>query len=143
MKTIRTFLIFLIIGASSHRVALGAPFELSFTPSASEASGLVTGYSAWWQATNAADANQWTWIGSCNAGQTNILFDSTNMPNGVWMTATASSEMLQSYYAEPILFDTNDYPVAITATNAPVQPVRPLAPKFLLIRRRLQPSTTN
>ena len=114
-----------------------AQFELTFSRSTSETNGLVASYAMWIQATNATDSNRWQWIGQCKAGQTNIVFDSTNLVAGgsvintCWVTATANdSNSVQSAYATPILFDTNNYPVVVTNV-----PPRLIPPTLLSIQR--------
>jgi len=116
MKLLKIISILLLAPACYAR-----PFNLNFTPSVSESvPGFVQTYSMWAQPTNEIYPNSVAWKSQCNVGFTAIPFDSTNLPsNPCWITATANgSNNVQSPFAVPILFDTNDYPM-IVITNAP------------------------
>lgn len=107
----KTIALILFLATACH----AGTFYLTFSEPTNAAAVGVQHYDAWWQATNDGNPQDWHWIGSCPAGQTNIALSGvgTVLPNPCYLSATATggfSNVTQSAWAPPLTFDTNDWP---------------------------------
>ncbi len=87
----------------------------------------ATGYSVWYQPTNAVDKNRWTWTIGVNGITNTSAKLPVGVPDKVWLAVTTDRGGESSPYSAPVLLDTNALnrlvPLAAPAKiNVTIQP---------------------